>query len=440
MQKIIVKNFGPIKEAEIALNGLTILIGEQASGKSTLAKLIYFFKTLKKDLYDLARYKSASLEDPTNTNAIIQTAIRNIKTKFKQYFGSTDKFAANYYIEFQYSENNKIVLSGKSLNIAFTPQNFFTDIIGSLRVSAPTINRLEQNNDFSGLEVYGARLSEQLDNLFFDKYVPLFIPAGRNITVSYPQEFKDFFLKGISLNNSSKNTIDIELMKLFLRRVAIIQDTFNDRSFQQILDQQMVFNPETTKKIQKAINLIKSVLKGDYSNYGGQSEGIKPTGSRRVIPIQESSSGQQEVLRILQDIYLCLIDAKPVFRVIEEPEAHLFPKAQSQIMQLLSLLVESGDHQLLITTHSPYILSILNNLLFAWKVGNLHLQTDAEFRLNPTNFNAYVLRDGNSNTIFDTTTGLIDRNYLDEIFEEIGFEYDALYEVYADFITSNGSN
>ena len=46
MQIIEINNFGPVKNARIELHRLTVLIGEQASGKSTIAKLIYFFKSI----------------------------------------------------------------------------------------------------------------------------------------------------------------------------------------------------------------------------------------------------------------------------------------------------------------------------------------------------------------------------------------------------------
>ena len=52
MQKIIIKNFGAIKEAEIDIPKTLVLIGEQASGKSTIAKLIYFFQGLRDDYFD----------------------------------------------------------------------------------------------------------------------------------------------------------------------------------------------------------------------------------------------------------------------------------------------------------------------------------------------------------------------------------------------------
>ena len=46
MQKIVIKNFGPIEDAEIDIKKILVLIGEQASGKSTIAKLIYFLNYL----------------------------------------------------------------------------------------------------------------------------------------------------------------------------------------------------------------------------------------------------------------------------------------------------------------------------------------------------------------------------------------------------------
>lgn len=40
--KIIIKNLGPLKQVELDLKEIIILIGPQASGKSTIAKLIHF--------------------------------------------------------------------------------------------------------------------------------------------------------------------------------------------------------------------------------------------------------------------------------------------------------------------------------------------------------------------------------------------------------------
>lgn len=42
MQKIKICYLGPVKELEMKINDFNLIIGEQATGKSTVAKAIYF--------------------------------------------------------------------------------------------------------------------------------------------------------------------------------------------------------------------------------------------------------------------------------------------------------------------------------------------------------------------------------------------------------------
>ena len=51
-----IKEFSCVDEAELQLGQLTVLIGPQASGKSVISKLIYFF-------YDMAIRQYRELED-----------------------------------------------------------------------------------------------------------------------------------------------------------------------------------------------------------------------------------------------------------------------------------------------------------------------------------------------------------------------------------------
>jgi predicted ATP-dependent endonuclease of OLD family len=48
MTKIAIKNFGPIKDVEIDLKKVNVFIGPQSSGKSTIAKVISFFRWVEK--------------------------------------------------------------------------------------------------------------------------------------------------------------------------------------------------------------------------------------------------------------------------------------------------------------------------------------------------------------------------------------------------------
>lgn len=48
-ERLIVKSFGPVKELDIVFKSITILIGDQGTGKSCIAKLFSMFKWLEKN-------------------------------------------------------------------------------------------------------------------------------------------------------------------------------------------------------------------------------------------------------------------------------------------------------------------------------------------------------------------------------------------------------
>ena len=60
-ERLIVKSFGPVKELDIVFKSITILIGDQGTGKSCIAKLFSMFKWLEKELV-MQRQKSSYYE------------------------------------------------------------------------------------------------------------------------------------------------------------------------------------------------------------------------------------------------------------------------------------------------------------------------------------------------------------------------------------------
>ena len=85
MQKIIIKNFGPVQDAEIEIKKVLVLIGEQASGKSTIAKLIYFFNFLR---YNILDKLTDLIKDPQSNDFDTEEELRAfIKEEFYKFFG-----------------------------------------------------------------------------------------------------------------------------------------------------------------------------------------------------------------------------------------------------------------------------------------------------------------------------------------------------------------
>ena len=125
---------------------------------------------------------------------------------------------------------------------------------------------------------------------------------------------------------------------------------------------------------------------------------------------------------------------------MEEPEAHLYPIAQRDIINAFSLFLNAvPENRLIITTHSPYILACVNILLFANYVSNTAPEAESdvlnsverEFWLDSNMFSAYSLghEDEYCKNIKSNTTGLIKQSYLDLISEQLGLQYHHLYNL-----------
>ena len=127
------------------------------------------------------------------------------------------------------------------------------------------------------------------------------------------------------------------------------------------------------------------------------------------------------------------------FFVIEEPEAHLYPLAQKELINAFAVFLNTIQNgKLIVTTHSPYILACINILLFADYVSNEIDNQNGKisnipraFWLDSSFFNAYSLgqKEGYCMNIKDSVTGLIDQNYLDSISEQLGLQYQELYNL-----------
>ena len=86
---------------------------------------------------------------------------------------------------------------------------------------------------------------------------------------------------------------------------------------------------------------------------------LQPIQDGGVRAIEELGTGEQQILAIaLAHAYANAFHAG-VILVLEEPEAHLHPLAQSWLARRLGSLAEGGL-QLLITTHSPHFVDLVN--------------------------------------------------------------------------------
>ncbi|VEP15315.1 conserved hypothetical protein [Hyella patelloides LEGE 07179] len=91
MEKIEIKEFAGIKDITIEVKQINILIGPQASGKSIIAKLLYYFKNFIFEIMDAAE----ELKSVRDLN-------KEYQQKFKDYFPPSSwgnrNFSIRYYL------------------------------------------------------------------------------------------------------------------------------------------------------------------------------------------------------------------------------------------------------------------------------------------------------------------------------------------------------
>lgn len=164
--------------------------------------------------------------------------------------------------------------------------------------------------------------------------------------------------------------------------------------------------------------------------------------SEKSIKLSESASGLQTAIPLITVIE-ANYDGFPRTFVIEEPELNLFPETQRDLIYYLiakaTFTRENQEvNELVITTHSPYILAAINLCLFAHRVAQKHPNKVEEIQaivpqvswLNPNQFCAYYVGEGTAKTIFNPKTGMISESVLDEVSEIIGSDFDELMEIY----------
>lgn len=400
-----IKNLGPIKDCELDLSKMMVLGGPQASGKSTIAKAIFFFRTVKEDFVD-------ALIRPY-VDPVIQSEIQyRLHHKFMQLFG--DNIDKNTFISFEYNGGVQIEMcSNQYVQISEKIKDWTGKFFGTQLT-------------FKDRE----RIYQDAIKLFYDEKEIVYIPAGRSMLSILSESLSHIFF---NFDDEQKNLIDYCTTD-YIDRVTKIKPLF--KSPEKLISHRTnsEINPEFLSLVREKMWRI---LQGEYKYLNGEEFlQLFDNAGKKNIKIKFASSGQQEVLWILNLIYYYLLKQKPTCFIIEEPEAHLYPNSQKEIAEYITLAL-SEKNECIITTHSPYILGTLSNLLDAQRMKESgydisHLMEKENLTssqlLKRSDFSAYFVDGGELHDAIDSENGLIRNELIDGASDKInGFADELMY-------------
>lgn len=433
--KLEINKLGPIDYCRLNIKQYTFLTGYQASGKSTIAKAIYFFRTLKEEISKIiirqcyGNYHNENL----NLKREFESVVRN---KFLNTFGTSYSMDSKMCMTYIYGDYEgyqvKVSIYLKERQDYASPNYVYVQYSDKIKEFLKKyekeilskFTRGQHNSINSGQENFQELLKYELEQLFNDDYETVYIPAGRSILTVLGGPFNYMYT---IMDDDQKRLLD-SCTRDYLERVLKLRPQFGNGL--EGLGEGKTFTYKQQDNYKEAINLTRNILKGKYIFSDGEERILLDSG--RYVKINFASSGQQESVWILNLLYYYLVLQKKIYFIIEEPESNLFPESQKNIVELIALVANAGN-AVLLTTHSPYVLGSINNLIYAGSIGKKSPDTEKIVAKNKwidsQRCSAFFVNEHGLQDAMDSEIVQIDNNLLDQISHVINREYDELFAI-----------
>ena len=371
--RIKIKNLARIKEASIALKPFTVFIGKNNTNKSYVAHVFYALFDLmsvkwernieKKHIEEIARQLRPFLEtseEKQGEQVLYSFSFKKDKECLKQFIQIFKKI---------WIEIFPLYINNPTLKQVLIELEDFPYLFKKYQEISPKFSSLHKSDvdQIPSIIIFNFFRLSLIDFLsaYFGFKIPVqpfYFPASRT---GFALALEDIIsgiirrLTGISVTKLTEPTID------FLKN-------YNDIKLERFHPERFRWNKKkreispSFKKItsffEKKLLNGKVILKKPMKEIEAYSKFVyKPQGVKAALEFHCVSSLVTELAPIYSFLTQ-LQDVKDTFFIIEEPESHLHPSAQLEMVKFLGMLVRNGA-KVLITTHSDYILNFVNVLI-----------------------------------------------------------------------------
>lgn len=439
MHRLIIHKFGPVQHCDLECAHFITLTGFQASGKSTVAKAIYFFRTIKEDLTELVKkqtYQAVPVDGMEDRYDVgyglsLEEGLKKILCeKFLQTFGSMHRWSKEMQIQYFFTASCSVTIlqlkeNGKEKSIR---NPYKLNVVFSDELSAFLQAKTKSFADVSkgALQPAARQFPKELCRMFDDASTVVYIPAGRSMLTVLSQQLGYIYA---TMDDFQKRSLDL-CTRDYMEQILRIKPEFSE-GLEGLVAEEESRGVLPGQAVEMALGMIHKILRGTYRCRNGEEQILLDSGN--YVKMNYSSSGQQECVWILNLLFYYLLRQKQMLFIIEEPESHLFPASQKYITELIALVSNCG-HSIVLTTHSPYVLGTLNNLLYAHTVLPQHSKEASgmipdSLWLDFEKFDAWFVKDGELDNCMDTEIHMIQNERIDEISKVINQDFDSLLDV-----------
>ena len=460
--KAIFKKIGQVNTAELELKDLTIIAGDNNTGKTYLAYTLYgFLKSIQQQSFLKQKHMLKDLPfDLDNTareiidSGNVQCIVKNFDKKAKKIIRKLFKISSDSISEIFSSPPDDF----KDAELSVSPEYLFNkkrentvNVQTGTKVKYNITALLEEDILSFNLQNYKS-IPHQDPNLIKDLLISTFIglcvPIHPDPFILSAERFGiSVFYKELDF---TKNRVVEILQKLKdkggtkkIDPFFLLMDQTSSRYAQPIKD-----NIDYTRDLEsiqkqnsplfdnKLFDHIKGMLNGYFKYRDNEIRFISKArkSGKFDIPLHLASSSA----RGMSDLYFFLkhIAHKNHLLIIDEPESHLNTANQIKMAQLLARCVNSGL-KVLITTHSDYLIKEFNNLIMLSNNFNGKddfLKSNKQYTLNdylnPESVGAYICEKGSLTSCHIDERGMDIRVFDDTIdaINQISDELDFLID------------
>lgn len=358
--KLSIRNVGKIKSAEIAFDGITVICGNNNTGKSTVGKILFsIFNTLcnaDKKIEQVQRREItkivAKFELPLEENFSLRNSF---VSDFFSYLKRLDNTGILYNDVLRFLENysdisHKSELAAEVADKMRIPKDqllneyifrYFNSIFNNQIRNLTVDNRANSKVE---LGIKGKKNSIQFyqKKCVLSQKMPIIHPAYyidnpfvlNHLNTVYPLQF----LEG---NDLDKNV------------VRAILDSKREQSDDKMSD---IFDSVGNKeKLEEVYSVLKKAYSGTTAIKDNQY--VYHEGTTDIY-LQNISTGLKSFALIERLLESGKLKQQDVL-ILDEPEIHLHPEWQLIYAEMIVVLQKTFDLTILVTTHSPYFLEAL---------------------------------------------------------------------------------
>ena len=392
--KLIIKNIGKLKNAEVEINGITVITGENNTGKSTVSKVLWsvfngFYKIDEK-VYNEKVSELRKIVD----KLMKENGYDRITDNFKDFFGIFDRTEEKIAVELL--KNNRSYSEKEIKSIINTyKENLEIGDISNL------VDEINDTLKLSDKEIIKVIVSRVMNKEFHNQINTVFCKEKRNIG-KINLEIKD---RSIDLKVENNEISDIQNYFLINKETVYIDNPFildsydyEEENHQTHLANNIFSENENSAiseiKVKKKLNNIykklNSVLSGEILENKNSKFVYRKNGED--IDLKNLSTGLKTFAIIKMLLQNGTLEENGTI-ILDEPEIHLHPEWQLLFAELIVLLQKEFGMHILLTTHSPYFLNAIEVFSEKYKINE-----KCKYYIAENDANGSIIKDMTGNT------------------------------------------